>query len=321
VAAYLLYRGRRDIAFTVLAPFMIVVTVLAVFALRDWDWKTAEEEDRKAVALNPGYPTAHLSYSNMLRYLGRTEESIAEARRDRTELENAPQVFGEKRSALMTEVQTAETARRACADRLQESETALSEADRDARAALEAASAAREDLDVLLVMHPACALVVPEVSSLPFACLNDTANPPTSSRIARSPRPINSSIAVEAVVEARDDMLASCARRLLLSTRSHLLRPMTSALPSFSTRSASVFACCAAGPLASPSPEVWVRICVIVRLAGLPEGVFKLANSGRYLATGSATLSLPSSCNMRIAVPVIGFVIEAIQTTVSSVIT
>jgi tetratricopeptide (TPR) repeat protein len=54
---------------------------LAVVSLRDWDWRTAEEEDKKAIALNPGYPTAHVSYSNMLRYLGRTEESIAEARR------------------------------------------------------------------------------------------------------------------------------------------------------------------------------------------------------------------------------------------------
>jgi len=74
------------------------------------------------------------------------EQRIAEARRDRTELENAPQVFAEKRSALITEVQLAETERRACADRLQEAETALAEADRDARTALEAASAAREDL-------------------------------------------------------------------------------------------------------------------------------------------------------------------------------
>src|SRR5213078_3574648 len=83
------------------------------------------------------------------------------------------------------------------------------------------------------------------------------------------------------------------------------------------TRSASVLACCAAGPVASPRPEVCVRICEMVRLAGWPEGVLRLANSGRYFATGSATLSLPSSCNMRIAVPVIGFVIEAIQNSVS----
>ena len=74
------------------------------------------------------------------------EQRIVEAKRDRTELENAPQVFAKQRSALISEVQSAETARRACVDRLQEAENALAEADRDARAALEAASAAREEL-------------------------------------------------------------------------------------------------------------------------------------------------------------------------------
>jgi chromosome segregation protein len=43
-------------------------------------------------------------------------------------------------------VQNAEAERQACADRLQAAENALAEADRDARAALEAASAAREEL-------------------------------------------------------------------------------------------------------------------------------------------------------------------------------
>jgi chromosome segregation protein len=74
------------------------------------------------------------------------EQRMIEAKRDRAELENAPQLFAEKRSAFMTEVQVAEAARQACADRLQEAENALAEADRDARAALEAASAAREEL-------------------------------------------------------------------------------------------------------------------------------------------------------------------------------
>jgi chromosome segregation protein len=74
------------------------------------------------------------------------ESRVAEAQRDRAELENAPQMFAEKRSALISEVETAEAERRACADRLQEAESALAEADRDARAALEAASAAREEL-------------------------------------------------------------------------------------------------------------------------------------------------------------------------------
>ena len=63
-----------------------------------------------------------------------------------------------------------------------------------------------------------------------------------------------------------------------------------------------------------------MRIWVIVRFAGLPEGVFRLANSGRYFATGSATLSLPSSCSMSTATPVTGLVIDAIQNSVSGVI-
>jgi chromosome segregation protein len=71
---------------------------------------------------------------------------IEEAKRERAELEHAPQVFAEKRSALISQIETAEGARRAEADRLAEGENALAQADRDARAALEAASAAREEL-------------------------------------------------------------------------------------------------------------------------------------------------------------------------------
>ncbi len=74
------------------------------------------------------------------------DERIAQAKHDRTELENAPQVFAGKRQALIGEVEKAEAERRACADRLQDAENALAQADRDARAALEAASAAREAL-------------------------------------------------------------------------------------------------------------------------------------------------------------------------------
>jgi len=54
---------------------------MAAVSLREWNWKTAEQQDRKAIALNPNHSTAHLSYSNILRYLGRPEESIAEGRR------------------------------------------------------------------------------------------------------------------------------------------------------------------------------------------------------------------------------------------------
>ena len=74
------------------------------------------------------------------------DQRIEEAKRDRAELENAPQIFAEKRQGMIGEVAKAEAARRECADRLQGAESALAEADRDARAALESASAAREEL-------------------------------------------------------------------------------------------------------------------------------------------------------------------------------
>jgi serine/threonine protein kinase/tetratricopeptide (TPR) repeat protein len=46
----------------------------------DWDWKGAEEEYKKAIALSPGQVLAHASYSNLLFELGRLPEALAEAR-------------------------------------------------------------------------------------------------------------------------------------------------------------------------------------------------------------------------------------------------
>jgi chromosome segregation protein len=68
-----------------------------------------------------------------------------EAQDERASLADAPQVFAEKRRALIDEIEAGESARRAAADALAAAETALAEADRAARAALEAMSAARED--------------------------------------------------------------------------------------------------------------------------------------------------------------------------------
>ncbi len=47
----------------------------------DWDWAGAEEEFKRAIALNPGYDNAHHWYSHELMALGRTDEAMAEARR------------------------------------------------------------------------------------------------------------------------------------------------------------------------------------------------------------------------------------------------
>jgi chromosome segregation protein len=108
--------------------------------------REAELADRRLSALaadKTGWAARQDGARNQIATL---EQRIVEAQRDRAELENAPQIFAEKRQGLIGEVQTAEVERRACADRLAEAENALAEADRDARAALEAASAAREEL-------------------------------------------------------------------------------------------------------------------------------------------------------------------------------
>jgi chromosome segregation protein len=67
-----------------------------------------------------------------------------EAKTERAGLEDAPRMFEEKRRGLIGGIETAEVARRVAADRLAEGENALAEADRDARAALEAMASARE---------------------------------------------------------------------------------------------------------------------------------------------------------------------------------
>jgi chromosome segregation protein len=108
--------------------------------------REAEMADRRLATLaadKSGWSERRDGAANQIATL---EQRVTEAKRDRAELENAPQLFAEKRSALIGEVQAAEAERRACADRLQEAENALAQADRDARAALEAASLAREEL-------------------------------------------------------------------------------------------------------------------------------------------------------------------------------
>jgi TolB-like protein/DNA-binding winged helix-turn-helix (wHTH) protein/Tfp pilus assembly protein PilF len=59
-------------------------TVLgAVRTDRDWDWPAAEVEYRRALELNPSYPTAHHWYSLHLSRLGRTQEAEVEIQRAR----------------------------------------------------------------------------------------------------------------------------------------------------------------------------------------------------------------------------------------------
>src|SRR5437588_1467408 len=47
----------------------------------DWDWPGAEQEFKRAIELNPNYPTAHQWYAVYLSALGRHQEAIAEIKR------------------------------------------------------------------------------------------------------------------------------------------------------------------------------------------------------------------------------------------------
>ena len=73
------------------------------------------------------------------------EMRLAETASEHDGLVDTPRLFEAKRRALIADIETAEAARRAAADRLAEGEAALADADRAARAALEALSAAREN--------------------------------------------------------------------------------------------------------------------------------------------------------------------------------
>jgi chromosome segregation protein len=69
---------------------------------------------------------------------------VNELKAERAELENAPEIFAEKRRALISEIEAAESARREAADTLAAAENVMAETDRDAKASLEALSSARE---------------------------------------------------------------------------------------------------------------------------------------------------------------------------------
>jgi len=73
------------------------------------------------------------------------EARVEEAKTERASLADAPRTFEQKRRALIGEIETAQAERRAAADQLAEGENALAEADRAARAALEAMGTAREE--------------------------------------------------------------------------------------------------------------------------------------------------------------------------------
>jgi len=57
------------------------VSLARVVLLHDWDWRRAEEEYRRAIALDPNSAQAHDWYSELLQVQGRIDESVREAER------------------------------------------------------------------------------------------------------------------------------------------------------------------------------------------------------------------------------------------------
>jgi len=76
--------------------------------------------------------------------LATVEARVTEVKAERAELDNAPEVFAEKRRALIGEIESSENARRVAADALAAAENLMAETDRAAKISLEALSSARE---------------------------------------------------------------------------------------------------------------------------------------------------------------------------------
>ena len=69
------------------------VSLAHVLVLHDWDWRRAEEEYQRAIALDPNSAQAHNWYSELLQVQGRTDEAVREAQKaaqlDPINLQNA----------------------------------------------------------------------------------------------------------------------------------------------------------------------------------------------------------------------------------------
>jgi chromosome segregation protein len=107
--------------------------------------REAELSDRRLQAISAERQAWAQRNDSAQAQIATLEKRSEETRTERASLENAPQAFAEQRRALISQVDAAEAERRAAADRLQDAENALAEADRAARAALEAMGTAREE--------------------------------------------------------------------------------------------------------------------------------------------------------------------------------
>jgi adenylate cyclase len=66
----------------------------------DWDWRTAEQEFRRAIELSPNYATAHHWYSEHLMWRGKFEDALQESERAR-QLDPLSLIIAADRGAIL----------------------------------------------------------------------------------------------------------------------------------------------------------------------------------------------------------------------------
>ena len=106
--------------------------------------REAELADRRVQAILAERTEWQNRKESAASHIDTIQARITEVSIERSDLENAPAVFAEKRSALITEIEYAENDRRMAADALAAAETAMAETDRVAKLTLEALSSSRE---------------------------------------------------------------------------------------------------------------------------------------------------------------------------------
>ena len=107
--------------------------------------REAELANHRLVAITAERQAWSERNDNAAAQIATLEQRTQEATAERAELQNAPQKFAAERQSLIGAIEKATAERRAAADRLAAAETELAEADKAARAALEAVGEARAE--------------------------------------------------------------------------------------------------------------------------------------------------------------------------------
>ncbi|HEY0235390.1 MAG TPA: chromosome segregation protein SMC [Afipia sp.] len=106
--------------------------------------REAELADRRVQAILAERNEWQGRRENSASQIATIENRVNDVKTERAGLDDAPAQFAEKRRALISEIETAEAARRTAADALAAAEKLMADTDREARASLDALSTARE---------------------------------------------------------------------------------------------------------------------------------------------------------------------------------